>query len=112
MMDLRLARNIDTFKTRDGRVLYGGFAHKVFGDGIKRYQLVQKSLDHVVARIVRDENLDEAKLAKIEHNLKLALGEQVTVTFEFPEDIPVYDSGKYRYVISEIDRSSGEKGDA
>jgi phenylacetate-CoA ligase len=64
---------------------------------------VQKSLDHVVARVVRDGNLDQARLAKMEREIKLALGEQVTVTFEFSEDIPVHDSGKYRYVISEID---------
>ena len=64
---------------------------------------MQKSLDHVVARIVRDPDWDEAKLASMEHDLKLALGEQVTVTFEFPEELPVFDSGKYRYVISEVD---------
>jgi phenylacetate-CoA ligase len=104
IMDLKLARTVDTFKTRDGRVLYGGFAHRVFNKGgVKRFQLVQKSLDHVVARIERDADLDEAKLSKMESDLKLALGEQVSVTFEFPEEIPVYDSGKYRYVISEVD---------
>ena len=104
MMDLRLARRIDTLKTRDGRILYGGFATQIFNiGGVKRFQLVQKSMDHVVARIVKDESLDEAKLAKMERNLKLGLGEQVTVAFEFLEEIPVYDSGKYRYVISEVD---------
>jgi phenylacetate-CoA ligase len=104
MMDLKLARRVDIIKTRDGRELFGGFVGRVFNKGgVKRYQLVQKSLDHVVARIVKDADLDEAKLSKMESDLKLALGEQVTVTFEFPEEIPVHDSGKYRYVISEVD---------
>jgi phenylacetate-CoA ligase len=105
MMELRLARSIDTFRTRDGRRIWGEFASPILETpGVKRFQLVQKSLDHVVVRIVKDGNLDEAKLAKMEREIKLALGGQVAVTFEFPEDIPVHDSGKHRYVISEIDK--------
>jgi phenylacetate-CoA ligase len=104
MMDLVLARRIDMFKTRDGRAVWGGFASPMFGmKGVKQFQLVQKSLDHVVARIVKDADLDEARLAEIERTAKIALGDHVTVEFEFPDEIPVYDSGKYRYAICEID---------
>ena len=106
IMDLTLARSVDTFKTRDGRAIFGDFAGRIFGIGVRRYQLVQKSLDHVVARIVKDEHLDEETLAQMEHYLKLALGEQVTVAFEFPEEIPAHDSGKFRYAISEVDQPS------
>jgi phenylacetate-CoA ligase len=106
MMDLMLARQIDMFKTRDGRAVWGGFASPMFGmKGVKRFQLVQKSLDHVVARIVKDEALDEAKLSEIEHTVKIALGDHVNVEFEFPDEIAVYDSGKYRYAICEIKES-------
>jgi phenylacetate-CoA ligase len=92
------------FKMRDGRVVWGAFANVALGaKGIKRYQLVQESLDLVVARIVRDMDFEEARLAEIEDNIKMVLGDQVVVEFEFPDEIPVSDSGKYRYVISEID---------
>jgi phenylacetate-CoA ligase len=104
VMDLALARQIDMFKTRDGRAVWGGFASPMFGmKGVKRFQLIQKSLDYVVARIVKDAELDEAKLADIEHTVKIALGDHVNVEFEFPDEIGVYDSGKYRYAICEID---------
>ena len=106
MMDLTLARQIDMFKTRDGRSVWGGFASPMFGTkGVKRFQLVQKSLDLVVARIVKDGELDKAKLAEIERTAKIALGDHVKVEFEFPDDIAVYDSGKYRYAICEIEES-------
>jgi len=105
MMDLVLARRIDMFKTRDGRAVWGGFASPMFGmKGVKQFQLVQKSVDHVVARIVKDADLDEARLAEIERTARIALGDQVNVGFEFPDEIPVYDSGKYRYAICEIDK--------
>jgi len=105
MMDLKLARSVDTFRTRDGRRIWGEFATPILEvPGVKRFQVVQKSLDLVVVRIVRDAALNEARLIKMESELKLALGEEVTVTFEFPDEIPVYGSGKYRYAISEIDK--------
>ena len=103
MMELRLARQIDMFKTRDGRSVWGGFASPMFGmEGVKRFQLIQKSLDLVVARIVKDGDLDQEKLAEIERTVKIALGDNVEVKFEFPDEIAVYDSGKYRYAISEL----------
>jgi phenylacetate-CoA ligase len=105
MMELRLARHVDMFKMRDGRVVWGAFADEALGArGIKRFQLVQKSLDHVVARIVRDLDFEEARLTEIESNIKIVLGDQVTVEFEFPDEIPVSSSGKYRYAISEVDK--------
>jgi hypothetical protein len=56
-----------------------------------------------VTRIVRDADLNEARLAEIERTVKIAWGDHVTTEFEFPEEIAVYDSGKYRYAIGEID---------
>jgi phenylacetate-CoA ligase len=103
LMDLVHGRRIDMFKTRGGRTVWGGFASPLFAmEGIKRFQLVQKSLDLVVARIVKEDKLDQAQLDTIERTVKTALGADVEVRFEFPDEIPVLDSGKYRYAICEI----------
>jgi phenylacetate-CoA ligase len=103
LMDLVQARRIDMFKTRDGNAVWGGFASPLFGiDGVKQFQLIQKTLDHVIARIVRDAELEQDGLAEIERTVKVALGGHVDVEFEFPDEIAVCDSGKYRYAISEL----------
>jgi phenylacetate-CoA ligase len=103
LMDLVQGRRIDMFRTRDGRAVWGGFASPLFGmEGVKRFQLVQKSYDLVVARIVKVGQLDEARLHEIERTVHIALGDHVKVEFEFPDEIPVLDSGKYRYAISEL----------
>jgi phenylacetate-CoA ligase len=103
LMDLVQGRRIDLFKTRDGRAVWGGFASPLFGmPGVKQFQLVQKTLDLVVARIVKDAELDQARLAEIERTVHRALGDHVKVEFEFPDEIPVLESGKYRYAISEL----------
>ena len=102
-MDLVQGRRIDMFKTRDGRAVWGGFASPMFGmEGVKRFQVVQKSLDLVVVRIVKDGELDQTKLDEIERTVHIALGDHVQVKFEFPDEISVLDSGKYRYAISEL----------
>ena len=102
-MDLVQGRRIDMFRTRDGRAVWGGFASPLFGmEGVKQFQLVQKSYDLVLARIVRDGELDEARLDEIEQTVHIALGDHVRVEFEFPDKISVLNSGKYRYAISEL----------
>jgi phenylacetate-CoA ligase len=106
MIELVQGRRVDMFKTRDGRAVWGGFASPLFGmKGVEQFQLVQKSLDHVVARIVKDGDLDQSGLDTIKRTVKIALGDHVQVDFEFPEKIGLNDSGKYRYAISEISES-------
>ena len=103
LMELVQGRRVNMFKTRDGRAVWGGFASPLFAiKGIDQFQLVQKSLDLVIARIVKEGELDQARLDAIERTVKIALGDNVEVRFEFPDNIPVLASGKYLYAISEI----------
>jgi len=103
LMEIVQGRRVDMFKTRDGRSVWGGFASPLFGmEGVKQFQVVQKSLDTVVARIVKAGELDQARLDAITQTIKTALGDDVEVRFEFPDAIPVLDSGKCRYAISQV----------
>jgi phenylacetate-CoA ligase len=103
LMDLVQGRRVDMFETRDGRAVWGGFASPLFGmQGVKQFQVVQKSLDLIVVRIVKEGELNQSRLDVIERTVKMALGDDVEVRFEFPGEIPVLDSGKYCYTISEI----------
>jgi phenylacetate-CoA ligase len=103
LMDLTHGRQIDMFKTRDGRDVWGGFASPLFGlRRVKQFQLVQKTVDLVVVRIVKEGELDVTELDKIERTVHIALGNHVKVEFEFLDEIPLLDSGKHRYTISEV----------
>ena len=103
LMDLVQGRRVDMFETKDGRTVWGGFASPLFGmQGVKQFQVVQKSLDLTVVRIVKEGELNQSRLDAIERTVKIALGSDVVVRFEFPDEIPVLDSGKYCYTISEI----------
>jgi phenylacetate-CoA ligase len=111
MIELVQGRRIDMFRTQDGRMVWGGFASPMFGmPGVKQFQVVQKSVDLIVARIVKEGDLDQSKLDEIERTAKLALGENVKVKFEFVDEIPRRESGKYLYAISELDDSPEARG--
>jgi phenylacetate-CoA ligase len=104
MLDIVEARTVDLFRTRDGRTVYGTFANKLMptlGD-VKQFQVVQKSLDLVVFRLVRDGEIDRDKLLTVKEVSKATLGDNVEIRFEFVDDLPSTPTGKHRYLISEV----------
>lgn len=104
MLDVVEARIIDLFKTRDGRIIYGSFAKNLMPilGGVKQFQVVQKSLDLVVFRIVKEGIIDEGKLLEIERVCKMVLGNNVEVQFEFVDALPSTPTGKHRFLVSEV----------
>ena len=102
-------RLVDTFKTRDGRTAWAGFAGAGYSGlanpAIKQFQVVQKSLDHMVVRLVRAGDVPQANLDELVRTIHTAFGDNVEVEFEFPDEIPVLPSGKHRYAVSELSNS-------
>jgi phenylacetate-CoA ligase len=98
-------RIVDTFKTRDGRSAWAGFAgaySPLAHPSIRQFQLVQKSLDLMVVRLVKAGEIPQEVLDGLTRIIHTCLGDNVVVQFEFPEAIPVLSSGKYHYAISEV----------
>ena len=99
-------RIVDSFKTSDGRIVWAGFAgaafHCLAHPAIKQFQVVQKSLDDIVVRLVPDGEIPRPVLDEISHAIQVIFGENVVVDFEFPDAIPPLPSGKHRYAVSEL----------
>jgi phenylacetate-CoA ligase len=104
-LDDIIGRVNDTFVTSTGAKLHSGYFmvllfHKTW---IRNFQIIQKSPTLIVYRIVKSEvECPQSDLNEIIHNVKMVMGEECNVLFEFVEEIPTSDSGKYRYTISEI----------
>jgi len=105
LLEVVEGRAIDLFKTRDGRTVYGAFAKDLMPTfpSVKQFQVVQKSLDLVIFRIVSEGKLDPEQLKRVEQVTKNALGEQVVVQFEFVDELPQTPTGKHRYLVSEVE---------
>jgi phenylacetate-CoA ligase len=99
-------RIVDSFKTGDGRIVWAGFAGAAFHcldhPAIRQFQVVQKSVDNIVVRLVPDGEIPQSVLNEITHAIQVIFGLNVKVNFEFPDTIPPLPSGKHRYAVSEL----------
>jgi phenylacetate-CoA ligase len=72
-------------------------------EGVRQFQFIQKSLDYVVVRIVKDGPLSPTQQDEVKRGVRFYMGDHVKVDFEFPDEIPVERSGKYRCLICEVE---------
>jgi phenylacetate-CoA ligase len=99
-------RKADAFQTRDGRSIWTGFTGAAFRclahPAIRQFQVVQKSLDQIIVRLVRAGDLPQTTLEEITQTMQAAFGAGVVVNFEFPSEISALPSGKHQYATSEV----------
>lgn len=99
----------DAFLTRDGRTIYTGFSGYAFKclahPEILQFQVVQKTLDLFIVRLVYAGDPPKRILDDITKAFRGTFGENVNVEFEFMEKIPELPSGKHQYVLSELNQS-------
>ena len=97
-------RLVDAFVTRDGRTAWAGFAGAGYSGlahpAIEQFQVVQKSLDLMLVRLVARAEVPQSVLDELVKTFKTAFGENVEVQFEFCDQIPVLPSGKHQYAVS------------
>ncbi|MHB8135336.1 MAG: phenylacetate--CoA ligase family protein [Anaerolineaceae bacterium] len=106
MLEKIEGRLVDSFYTRDGRKVWSGFAGAGFRclthPAITQFQVVQKSLDRMIVRLVLNGELPKSVEEEIKMACKSAYGENVIAELEFVDEIPPLPSGKHQYAVSEL----------
>jgi phenylacetate-CoA ligase len=99
-------RSTDFLIAADGAVMHGlALVYPIRElSGIEEFKVVQESLELTRVLLVRDKNFDEANPERIRNALKCRLGAMVEIRVEFVNSIPAEVSGKYRYVVSNVNR--------
>ena len=69
---------------------------------MNQFQIIQETLKHCVLKVVVNGQWTGATRLHLVQCIRKALGEDVVVTVEFVEDIPVPASGKREYTISKV----------
>ena len=107
--NLRLISNVhgritDHFKKKDGAIIHGEyFTHLFyFRPWVKKFQIVQKKHDDIQCFIILETLKNEKDIADIKQKIKLVMGDNCQISFNFVDNIPINQSGKYLYTISEI----------
>ncbi|MGE5223990.1 MAG: phenylacetate--CoA ligase family protein, partial [Omnitrophica WOR_2 bacterium] len=105
VIDRISGRTSDMFVTEDGTLVDANFfsMQVFFRDWISKYQIIQKSPNAIIYRIIRSKNKETPnELDEIIQKTKYIMGSGCSVTFEFVEDLPPSPSGKHLYLLSEV----------
>jgi phenylacetate-CoA ligase len=96
----------DYVQTPDGRRV--GRLDHLFKDArhVREAQIIQKQLDEIVIRVVRDRGFSPHDEVVIRAEAQLRLGASIRVRFEYVERIDRTANGKFRFVVSHVPRPS------
>jgi len=102
-------RITDHFKLKNGTVVPAEFFIYLFivyyNEGvIKKFQVVQEDFKIIRILIVPLGNISESEKRDIEDKIKVVMGEDVKIIWEFVDDIPKTKSGKYMYIKSLVSK--------
>lgn len=102
-MEKIVGRTSDMIITKKGQYIPGLYFIHIFDtNAVERYQLIQKTLDYAILKIVKGKEFSDAELKKIIQMIHKKCGD-IKIDVEFVESIPLTKSGKYKFIISEID---------
>lgn len=95
-------RTTDFVVAQDGTVMHGLALVYVVRDlpGIRKFKIVQESIDHTKVLLAVDADFDRNNVARIRAGMAQRLGARVRIDIDIVADIPPEASGKYRHVIS------------
>jgi phenylacetate-CoA ligase len=104
----------DVFITKEGTQIHGEyFTHLFyFQDWVNKFQVIQEDYDLIHILIVPHEQTSKTReshdkeISIITEKIRLVMGEDCRVEFEFVNDIDPTASGKYRYTISKVSREN------
>ena len=97
-------RRSDFLVAASGKLVHGEYyTHLFYGfPAIRKFQLVQGSMDLVTLKLVLGEPLPEAVLQKFRRAIINSLGPNMRVDVSEVEDIPLTASGKFLFTISKV----------
>jgi phenylacetate-coenzyme A ligase PaaK-like adenylate-forming protein len=97
-----VGRLTDHFVKADGTIIHGEyFTHLFyFKEWIRVFQVVQEEYMFIKILIVPEGNINEFEKKDIENKIKLLMGQDCKIVWEFVEEIPKSNSGKYLYTKS------------
>jgi phenylacetate-CoA ligase len=97
-------RTLDVIRTPSGKALGGTFWTLLFRSrpGIKSFQVVQENIAGITVRYVQDAEVEDFPLGHFIGKIREKCGTDFEVSFQQVDEIAKTDSGKARFVISNL----------
>jgi phenylacetate-CoA ligase len=97
----------DVIKCKGSKVIHGqAFTHvMVFIEGLVKYQIIQEELEIFhVKLVITDKAVKEVVEGAILEGFNRLVSSEVIVLFLYQNEIPLTNSGKHRWIISNVDK--------
>ncbi len=107
-IEIIAGRDNDTIKTPEGKILHSEILAYINrnlekrGCGLKEFKIIQKAIDVLLVLVIKDNQQEKRIIKLFSEQIRDNISSQMTVNFEFVEKIPLQESGKVRYFVSEI----------
>ena len=100
-------RITDHFVTKEGTIIHGEyFTHLFyFKDWVKAFRVIQEDFQKIRILVNLKDKVNEHEKKDIEKRIKLVMGSDCQIIWEFIDDIPKTPQGKRLYTISLVWRS-------
>lgn len=97
-------RSLDMIRLKDGKMIPGEFFPHLMKDyaSVRKFQVVQENLNTVVVKIVKSSDFRNDDIESIKKLVRETLGNEMSIEYQFVEDIPLTRSGKHRVTISKL----------
>ncbi len=97
-------RKLDIIKTPSGKTIPGELFPHLFKEfvGIVRFQVKQSKLDELNISMITNSSFTSADKQKIADEINKYAAGELTLNFDFVNDIPLTASGKHRVTICEV----------
>lgn len=99
-------RVTDHFVKEDGTIIHGEYFTHLFylKDWVKAFQIIQYDYKRIRNSVILNDNIIESEKKDIEDKIKLLMGDDCQVTWDFVDEIPKTPQGKYLYTKSLVQR--------
>lgn len=102
-------RIVESFRTKDGKIIPGTYFIHLIGvclnsNPIEKFQVVQEDYDKILFKIClkKGKIFDNKLKEEIIDKTKLLVGNNCEINFEFLDDIPLTENGKYIFTICKV----------
>ena len=105
MLETITGRTSDYFILEDGTKISHSFFSQLFWfkPWVKKFQVVQRGYREVICKVVVQGEVNPGEIKDIERKIQRVMGTTCSIHFEFVDEIERSRSGKFRYVICEIE---------
>lgn len=100
-------RLLDVVRTPDGKILTGVFFPHLMKEfkEVDRFQVIQESLNKLLIKIVPNRKYAQIPLKQIYKEVRKVMGQAIDLEIQLVDEIPLSPFGKFRVVISNINKA-------